>query len=306
MRRRRYPGAWLFPLLLLCLSLSDPSAARGQMLHLDAIPWYTPADSTSRLALEVGVDHFFDPRYDWSMDRLLLTVILPSGGRGIYFLRMSNLTFDSGNVPVLQRWSHIRGEEMEADWPGSGRVRGFGQLEGGVCGPFALPVLGAVDFGAALGLPVGTDTLYPFSSTSMPLRFELRKSLLLGKSLAMHLSAGALSVVGSGREGLSDDAFKGGNHLAAELDWYRGRGARLAATVDSRNRAGRTSLLAGAQWWLPWTGKGSVGLKVARELEDEIDRAAQWYVTVAWRFDSGPYRAGDQDSESAAKTSAHR
>ncbi len=268
------------------------------MLHLDAIPWYTPADSTSRLALEVGVDHFFDPRYDWSLDRLLLTVILPSGGRGIYFLRMSHLTFDSGNVPVLQRWPRIRGEDMAADWPGSGRVRGFGQLEGGVCGPFAPPVLGAMDFGVALGLPVGTDTLYPFSSTSMPLRFELRKTLALGTSFAAHLDAGTLAMVGSGREGLSDEAFKGGNHVGVELDWYRGRGSRSAATLDHQNRAGRTSLLVGMQWWLPWTGKGDVGLKVARELEDETDRPAQWYVTLAWRFDSDLHRPGNEDSES--------
>ncbi len=272
----------------LCLGMMLMAAlpARGQMLHLDPLPWYTAADSTSRLALEVAADYFFDPRYDWSVNRLLMTVSLPSGSSGIYFLRMPHVTFDSGNVPVLQRWPDIRGQEMDTGWPGGGRVNGFGQPEAGVCGPFALPLLGRMDGGAALGLPVGTETLYPFSTTGMPMRFEARKSLALGGSLYTHLSAGILYMLGSGREGLADEAFKGGNHFAADLAWYRGRGSRLAATLDSSNRAGRTSLLAGMQWWLPWSGDGSVGLKVARELEDETDRPAQWYVTLTWRLDS--------------------
>lgn len=263
---------------------------RAQILHLDPMPWSSPADSTSRLALEVAADHFFDARYDWSVDRLLLTVILPGGDAGRFFVRMPHLTFDTGNVPVLQRWPGIRGEDMAADWPGSGRVNGFGQVEAGTMGDLSLPLLGEVAYGAALGLPVGSEDLYPFSSTSMPLRLELRKSSRVAGPLHLHLTAGTRASMGSGRAGLDEDAFTSGHHLGAELDWYRGRGSRLAWTLDSGNFDGRTSLLAGMQVWFPWTADGSVGLKAAKELEGDEDRPAQWYVTLAWRFDSPAYR----------------
>lgn len=284
-------GIGVFAGCVLVLSgLILPRAGYGQLLYQDPLPWSTPADSTSRLALEVAADHFFDARYDWSVDRLLLTVILPGGENGRFFVRMPHVTFDSGNVSVLQRWPDIEGEDLTPGWPGSGRVNGFGQLEVGALGQWKLPVLGSTAFGAKLGLPVGSDNLYPFSSTSMPLQIELRKTLVAAGAIQAHAGAGTILNLGSGRAGLAEEAFSGGQILGLELDWYRGRGSRVTATLNRRNQENRTSLVAGLQTWFSWTPDGSLGLKAARELDGHEDRPSQWFLTVAWRFDSAKYR----------------
>ncbi|PIV80241.1 hypothetical protein COW53_10760 [bacterium CG17_big_fil_post_rev_8_21_14_2_50_64_8] len=276
--------------VLLLSSVILPRTGFGQLLYQDRLPWSTPADSTSRLALEVAADHFFDARFDWSVDRLLLTVVLPGGENGRFFVRMPHLTFDSGNTPVLKRWPDIEGEDLTPGWPGSGRVNGFGQLEAGALGQLKLPVLGPTAFGAKLGLPVGSENLYPFSSTSMPLQIEMRKTLAVAGAFQAHLGAGTTLSLGSGRAGLAEDAFSGGRLLGLELDWYRGRGSRVTATLDRRNQEDRTSLVAGLQTWFSWTPDGSLGLKAAREMEGPGDRPAQWFLTVAWRFDSAKFR----------------
>ncbi len=267
-----------------------PEKASGQIYHLDPIPWRAVADSTSRLALEVHADHDFDPRFDWTLDRILMTVILPGGDDGIFFLRMSHMTFDSGRVTVLDRWPEIQGPDMNPAWPFSGRVKGFGQMEVGSCGGLVSPGLGKMSYGAALGLPVGTDKLYPFSSTSMLLRVELRKELALSSALYTHWALGYLANVGSGRSGLANEAFDGGHHLGGEVAWYRGRGSRLVATLDADDRGGRSALRAGAQCWFPWSADGSIGIQLAKELSGPENRAGSWFVTLAWRFDSSRYR----------------
>ncbi len=286
-------------MLTLLFLLASSQVARGQLVHVDPIPWRAAADSTSRLALEVHADHAFDPRIDWTLNRLLLTVILPGGKDGIYFVRMSHMTFDSGNVPLLERWPDIQGPDMDSSWPASGRVKGFGQVQAGTCGQLQPPGLGRIDYGAALGLPVGTDDLYPFSTTSMLLQLELRKELALSSSLYTHGVFGYLSNVGSGRSGLDPEAFASGYHGGADIAWYRGRGSRLVATLDAEDRGGRSSLKAGMQCWFPWTDEGSFGVQVTREFAGPEDRAALWFVSLAWRFDSSKYR-GLEDGQGSA------
>ena len=38
--------------------------------------------------------------------------------------------------------------------------------------------------------------------------------------------------------------------------------------------------------WFPWGQAGSLGFKVAAELQGTLDRPAAWYFTLGWRLDS--------------------
>lgn len=286
---------WLFlqlrwASLVLLYLLFIPAGARAQIPHLDAIPWFTSADSTSRLALVVEINRFHDPKFDWNVSRVLLTAVLPAGDDATFFLRLPHLTFDTGNTTVAQRWPWVIGEEGQNGWPHEKRVASFGQIEVGVTGPMSLPLTGGVDYALALGLPSGSDRVYPFSSTSLPLRLEFKKIVPLGGRTHLGLVAGYLSNMDSGRNNLTSDAFPSGYHLGASVDFYRGRGSRLGVTYDYQDRKSRLSQLAGVQWWLPWGDSGSLGIKVARELQGTLDRPAAWYFTLGWRFDSAGYR----------------
>ncbi len=274
-------------LMALCV-LPLPREAKAQLMHLDAIPWFTPADSTSRLALIVEVNRFHDPKFDWSVNRILLTAVLPAGDDAVFFLRIPHLTFDTGNTSVANRWPWVVGEGGQNGWPHEKRISSFGQIEVGATGP--LPLLGGVDFALALGLPTGSDKVYPFSSMSLPLRMELKKIIPLGRTTHLGLVAGYLSNMDSGRDYLASTAFPSGYHLGAAVDFYRGRGSRFGLTYDFQERESRRSQLAGVQWWLPWGADGSLGFKVSRELQGTLDRPAAWYFTLAWRLDSARYR----------------
>jgi len=279
---------WAFLFLLYLLFL--PGGAKAQLPHLDAIPWFTPADSTSRLALVVEINRFHDPKFDWNLSRVLLTAVLPAGDDATFFLRLPHMTFDTGNITVAQRWPWVIGEEGKDGWPHEKRMSSFGQIEVGVTGPVKLPLTGGVDYALALGLPTGSDRVYPFSSTSLPLRLELKKIVPLARRTHLGLVAGYLSNMDSGRDNLTSEAFPSGYHLGASVDFYRGPGSRLGVTYDFHDRKSRLSQIVQVQWWLPWGDSGSLGFKVARELQGTLDRPAAWYFTVGWRFDSAKYR----------------
>ncbi|MCK9995086.1 MAG: hypothetical protein KAH56_02265 [Candidatus Krumholzibacteria bacterium] len=278
------------PLFLVLWTLLTPGGASAQLMHLDAVPWFTPADSTSRLALVVEVNRFHDPKFDWNLNRILLTVVLPAGDNAAFFLRLPHMTFDTGNIPVAHRWPWVIGEDGQDGWPHEKRISSFGQIEVGVTGPVGLPLVGWVDYALAMGLPTGTDRVYPFSSMSIPLRLELRKNIQLGRISYLGLVAGYLANMDSGRAHLDPVAFPNGYHLGAALDLYQGRGQRLGLTYDYQDRDSRRSQLVGAQWWMSWGADGSLGFKVARELQGTLDRPAAWYFTLAWRLDSDRYR----------------
>lgn len=278
-----------------------PGPARAQILHLDPIPWQAAADSTSRLALVAQVDRFLDADTDWSLNRLLLTVVLPGGQAGTFFLRMPHLTFDTGSEPAAVRWPGILAAQTDSTWPYSSRVKSFGQLEVGATGPLTLPLVGRLTYGAALGLPIGVDRLYPFSSTSLPLRLEARKMAGLAGPLQISCDAGYLVNMDSGKEDLDPAAFPSGHRLGLGLHWYHGRGSRVQIGADLHERTGRRSVLAGMEWWVPWTPDGSLGLRVAKELAGSADRPASWYFTVAWRFDSPGYRPGVEKPAAAGR-----
>jgi hypothetical protein len=275
--------------------LLNPVKAIAQLPHLDPVPWTAPADSTSRLALIAEVNRFHDPKFDWNLNRILLTAILPAGDDAVFFLRMPYLSFDTGNVSVAQRWPWVIGEGGQDGWPNEKRISSFGQIEVGVTGAFGLKGTGPLDYGLALGLPSGSDRVYPFSSMSLPLRIEVKKTYPLGGNRYLGLVAGYLYHMDSGKDFLDPTAFPSGVHLGAFLDFIRGPGSRLGFTYDFHDRKSRRSQLAGVQWWFRWGEVGSMGLKAAAEMQGTLDRPAAWYFTLAWRFDSLRYRPQEAD-----------
>lgn len=269
--------------LTCCLS----GAARAQLLHLDPLPWPAPADTTSRLAMVAQVDRFQDNKFDWRADRLLVTAVLPAGERAAFFLRIPHVTFDTGRTPLLVRWPWLQGPDADADWPGEGRVASFGQLEVGIVGPLGLFGLRRVQFGVALGLPTGSDRLYPLSSTSLPLRCELRRNVALASLGNLALTAGRLVQMSSGKDYLAEEfAFRGGNHLGASLSGGGFGGGRYELAYDYVNREGHRSQKATVAAWWPWQDSGSVGLRATHEFQGTLDRYATWIVSVLFRVDS--------------------
>jgi len=278
-------------------ALLVPHRANAQIMHLDAIPWFTPADSTSRLALVVEVNRFHDPKFNWNLNRILLTVVLPAGDDATFFLRMPHLTFDTGDISVPNRWPWIIGEDGKNGWPHEKRLSSFGQIEVGITGPFRFPVVGGANYALALGLPTGSDRVYPFSSVSLPLRIELKKAVPLSRSNCLGLVAGYLANMDSGKEFLTPEAFPNGYHFGAALDLFQGRGRLLGLSYDFQDRQSRRSQLAQIQVWFPWGANGSVGFKVGRELQGTLDRPAAWYFTLGWRLDSASYRPSAAQEE---------
>ena len=278
--------AWL----LLALLWAAP--ARSQIMHLDPMPFFTPADSTSRLALVVDFEHALDTKWDWAVNRILLTAVLPAGDDATFFLRLPHVTFDTGETPVGVRWPWVLGPDGQDGWPGEKRLSGLGKIELGVTGPLVAPLLRGVDYGLSVGLPSGSDRLYPVSAQSIPFRIELRKPVVLGGGLQAGLQAGYLMHMDSGRDYLDSLAFPSGYRFGASLAGYGGPGARWELTWDYRNESSRESQLVGVQGWLPWTADGSLGVKVAREIAGTLDRHAEWRFGLSWRIDSPRYRQG--------------
>lgn len=279
--------------LLLCVFLCLPlSAVRGQITYLDPIPWFAPADSTSRLAFVAEFNRFEDPTFDWAVNRLHVCAILPGGEESVFFLRMSHLSFDNNGRSAIQRWPEIRGPEENFQWETETTITSFGQPEIGATGPIAISGFDHWHYGAALGLPVGADRLYPFASVSLPLRVSTRRWFDLGPTSQLSMTGTYLMNMDSGKDLLNQDAFAGGWHLGVDYNWYRGRGSRFGLSYNLKMLGGRKSEIVGGQAWFPWSEDGSVGVKVARDLSGSENRPALWYFGLGWRFDSPGRRPG--------------
>ena len=273
-------------LVLLAAAVSRPVAVSAQLPRLDPIPWFTPADSTSRLALVVAIDRFVDRETEWSTTRVVLTAMLPAGSQAAWFLRMPYVAFDTDGYGVAERWPLTVVPEQPADWPGGERLNGFGQLEVGATGPFGLPFLGPWHYGLGIGLPTGTNRAYPWSSTSLPLRLQVRRDVPLGGAWHLWCGGGYLLHMNAAGDQLDASAFPNGWQLQAELATYRGRGSAWHLVWAWEDRNTRLSQILGLRLSWPWTDDGSFGVEVARELRDIAHRPAQWFLTLSWRFDS--------------------
>ncbi|MCP4573043.1 MAG: hypothetical protein GY838_11870 [bacterium] len=286
---------WAVVAAVLAVLLIGPAASRAQLPHLDPLPWFAPADSTVRRALIVDLDRFDDSATDWAVNRLHLTITLPAGQAAAWFLRASYLRLDTGSGLAGERWPDALGAETAAGWPGERISNGFGPLEVGVTGPVRLPFLGDWRLAAGMGLPSGSNRLYPFSSTSLPVRFQLRHGLDLG-SARLWMQGGGVAHLDATGDDLADTSFPSGYTLGTEVAWYRGRGSRSTLGYDFEDRGGRRSQLVTAALWFPWRDDTSVGLRVRRELEGDEHRPAAWYFTVSWRFEGA--RMEEPEAES--------
>ena len=250
------------------------------MLHLDPLPYFAPADSTSRLALTVRTDRFEDGKFGWSANRLLITAQLPAGSKAAFFVRLPWVSLDNGGLSLFSRWPWLRNYDDEGqlvDWPEVQRRSSFGQPEVGLTGPVLLSGLGQWDIGAALGLPAGSDFLYPFSSASIPLRLQLRRRFDLGQRLHAASTFGYLKSMGSGKEWLDgDEAFTDGHLVSLQGGMNLGFRSRVLLGYTLQERSGRRSQEVGLEVWFPWADTGSVGLDFQRELQGSLDRAAAW------------------------------
>lgn len=289
---RRWAGTLLGLLLMLA------GSAPAQMLYLDDLPFFAVSDSTSRLALQTDFNRFEDAHSGWSVNRLLVTMVLPAGQRGTFFLRMPYTSFDTGTTPLFSRWPWVRGNGDQDNWPPSARETSLSQPEIGATGPLALSFLHHWHYAIALGLPAGSDRLYPFGSVSIPFRLGVRRVVPWGAQRQVGLTFDILRGMDSGKDLLrGEEAFPGGIHLGAVLNWYRHRGSRFSMAYDYHRRQGRRSQLLGVQAWTPWTESGAVGLKVARELQGTLDRPAAWYFTLSFRLDSLRFLPGAESEQ---------
>lgn len=273
-------GAFL--LLLACLA---PGPAQAQLLHLDPPVWSSAADTVTTGSFLVEMDRFEEPEFGWSADRLLLTLVLPTGRDGAYFVRMPYVVFDRKDVSLFARWPWLEGEQEDTRFRDERRVSSFGQLEVGMDRRREWPLLGPVQFAGSIGLPVGSDRLYPLSSVSFPLRAQLRRSLAVSRGVVLALGAGTLYNIDSGGSRLDSAAFPNGwqGNIALQIGTDRER--RLVVDYRHEDRDGRRSALLGVACHVPWTAEGAWGLRVERQLAGTLDRYAAWRFCLSWRFD---------------------
>lgn len=302
-RARRF-GPLAFLLAALC-----NSPAPAQMVHLDPMLWTAPTDSLAGPSLEIRVDRFEEPKFGWAADRVLATLRLPVGPKAGFFVRLPHATFDFGDTPLFSRWPWLEppleeGEEGTGEFRSERRVTSFGQIEVGGDRRARWPGLGEFAYGGALGLPTGTDRLYPISSISFPVRLEVRKSLEAGRSLQLDLDGGGLIHIDSGDELLDEKAFPGGWHAGLGLRLGAAQGRHLRLEFDHQDREGRLARRATAALVLPRGERSSLRLRVDRELAGSLDRFAAWRFSIAWRLDhrsrSAPPAAETADPSGSA------
>lgn len=293
-RRDRSVGVRGLPVLvsslLLLLSALPVSA---QMVQLDPMLWTAPTDSLAGPSLEIRIDRFEEPKFGWAADRLLATLRLPVSPTAGFFVRLPHATFDFGDTPLFRRWPWLEPAAEEdgttvaetGEFWSERRVTSFGQIEIGGDRRAHWPWLGEFAYGGALGLPTGSDRLYPISSISFPIRIEARKTALAASALQLDLDAGRLIHVDSGGDTLDETAFPGGWHAGVSLRLGTARGSRLLLQFDHQDREGRLAQRATAALVLPRGERSSWTLQVDRELAGTLDRFAAWRFSVAWRLD---------------------
>jgi len=261
-------------------------SAHAQVAHLDPLPWYVPTDTSFSRCLDVSFDRFQDSGTHWLGNRVGLTGVMRAGQRGFFYVRAYLLSFHSNDLPVLQRWPDIAGEEAGENWPGENRSVGFASPELGLLGPLRLPLLGASWIGLATGLPVGKNELYPFSSASMPLRVALRKELPLLRFLRMDLVAGGLLHLDTAKETLNETAFPNGIWFGVSVVWSLAPRRWLSLTLLDEQRESRRSTQVSLAWWIPLRFGHSFALGLSQHVAGLADRPFQTQFTLIWRLQS--------------------
>jgi len=231
----RWPTLALLATLLL---LAQAAGVRAQIPYLDPIPWVKTTAKIGQEAVLFNLDRFWDTRTDWTANRLGVTGLLRAGRSGMFYFRVWYVAFDSGDLPVLERWPDVRGTDAEPDWPGEARSVGLGRPQLGAVGQFSIYGLGKWWYGLGVGLPIGRDQLYPMSAASIPVQLDVRKSLDLSAAVQLALYGGPIWHFPSSRDKLSEEAFPNGFHGAADQRISRRRRSAVGAgrTPDSHRR----------------------------------------------------------------------
>ncbi len=276
----------LFQLLAFCL-LAAPATA--QIHHLEDLPWHAAADSSNRRGVLVSWDQFRDSDTHWRTDRFSVTALMPTGEQGVFFVRAGYLRFDTADARVFDRWPRLRAVDddgasvADEDWPGESMVGGFAQPALGLIVPFGAPGLGAGNLGLQVGLPIGSDELYPLASRSLPLIVDWRRPWSGVASLFGAVRVGYEQTLDSSGDELDAEAFPDGLRYGLELgtDPQRDRGLVVdwAARELASGHHSRRLQLSG---WLPAGAGTVVRLHLARDLGGRADRYATWTIGLSW------------------------
>ncbi len=276
------------PLVICCgltlLVAAGVPPASAAVPYLDPFPWEVAPDSAAVRTLLVHGDRFDDETTCWTANRVGVTGALPVGTRSLFFFRAYFMAFHTSNLPALERWPSLAGEDVPDGWPHERRINSFVRPELGLLGEIGLPGLGRTRFGLACGLPVGRDDLYPFTAASIPCRLELRKDISLATGWRLALEAGRLFHLDSAHEYLTPEAFPGGVRLGAGAAWRSGPGRSLGLAIGHESLDGGRSTRLSLHWWLPWGGRNGFGLILGRELTGPADRPFATQLTLVWRL----------------------
>jgi len=287
----RWPTLALLATLLL---LAQAAGVRAQIPYLDPIPWVKTTAKIGQEAVLFNLDRFWDTRTDWTANRLGVTGLLRAGRSGMFYFRVWYVAFDSGDLPVLERWPDVRGTDAEPDWPGEARSVGLGRPQLGAVGQFSIYGLGKWWYGLGVGLPIGRDQLYPMSAASIPVQLDVRKSLDLSAAVQLALYGGPIWHFPSSRDKLSEEAFPNGFHGAADLQWVLGERRTLTGGVDVADFQGRTAVRLRLRYWLPIGSDDAFGVEAAWELGNTENRSTEAVVSIFWRFNRRAAVAEDQ------------
>lgn len=302
MRRRPRAGsrraalASVFPVLLLgALSGGDARPTPAQVHHLAEAPWHALDTGPRRRGVEMSWQQAIEPGVGWRSDRLGLVVLMPLGRQATAFVRADYLRFDTGDRPVFARWPQLQpadqqgSDAADSGWPHEAVINGFGRPEFGLLTPLTLPLVGRGDLGLQVGLPIGTDRLYPLSAACIPLRADWRRTVVTTGALHARLRVGSERTFSTLGDELEADAYPNGWRYALQVGSPPGRphGWQIAWTARELED-GRHERRVSLGGWLPLPDGHLLLVQAMRSLGDRTDRHATWIFGLTWHLGSPP------------------
>lgn len=280
MNRRPVSVRWL-PAAAGCLGLLVLGAAatgRAQLPPREPLPWDVLARPAERQALVLDAARFTDPDVGWRAQRLGMAAFWPRGPVGCLFLRLAWYSLDTGPATATTRWPDLV-VPGTTHAPAGETAVGWGSPEVGWLSRLPMGGLGVWQYAVAAALPLGRDELYPYASSSMPFRFQVRRPVRLGPRLAGGLMAGLVVTLDSGRDRLQSRAYPGGASAALDLVWRQSERGALTLVLAAESGGGASALQPSLAWRVPAGGRRELTLGLRRDLSGAADRA---YTTEAW------------------------
>ncbi|MHB8078956.1 MAG: hypothetical protein ACYDIE_06860 [Candidatus Krumholzibacteriia bacterium] len=273
-------------LSLLAALLGAAATGRAQLPPREPLPWEVLARPAERQALVLDASRFTDPAVGWRAQRLGVAAFWPRGPSGCLFLRAGWYALDTGNTPVSARWPALTVPGVAAAPPTGDTAVGWGSPEVGWLSTLQIGSLGVWQYAFVAALPLGWDELYPFASTSLPFRFQLRRPVRLGDRLEGGVLAGLVVVLDSGRDRLDPAAYPGGTSAALDVVWHQSARHALTFALAAESGGGASALQPSLAWRLPAGGRREVTFGLRRDLSGVADRAYATQVWFAWTIRS--------------------